>query len=113
MATSLLSYERPRDGGHAKGAARLDKAFARLGLGDPESHLRIAIASWPLAAVVEGIAVFEGKKKAGTLPEDEPTADPKGVCGCDAGASGLLWLWLGLFARRRRRGCLSSLRGSS
>ncbi len=47
----------------------LDKAFSRLGLDDPESHLRIAIASWPLAAIVEGIAVFEGKKKAGTLPD--------------------------------------------
>ncbi len=46
-------------------------------------------------------------------PVDEPTADPKGVCGCDAGASGLLWLWLGLFARRRRGGSLSSPRGSS
>jgi hypothetical protein len=49
--------------------ASLDAAFERLGLDDPEAHLRIAIASWPLAAILEGIAVFEGKKKAGTLPE--------------------------------------------
>lgn len=49
--------------------AILDRAFARLGLDDPESHLRIAIASWPLDAIVEGLAVFEGKKKAGTLPD--------------------------------------------
>jgi len=50
--------------------ALLDAAFERLGLDDPEAHLRIAIASWPLEAVVNGIAVFEGKKKAGTLPND-------------------------------------------
>ncbi|MFT6142625.1 MAG: hypothetical protein ACJAZO_001668 [Myxococcota bacterium] len=49
--------------------ARLDAAFERLGLDDPERHLRNAIASWPLDAIIEGIAVFEGKKKAGTLPK--------------------------------------------
>ena len=49
--------------------AALDRAFERLGLDDPEAHLRIAIASWPLDAILEGIAVFEGKKKAGTLPD--------------------------------------------
>jgi hypothetical protein len=49
--------------------AALDTAFERLDLDDPEAHLRLAIASWPLAAILEGIAVFEGKKKAGTLPE--------------------------------------------
>jgi len=49
--------------------ALLDAAFERLGLDDPEGHLRSIIAAWPLEAVVNGIAVFEGKKKAGTLPE--------------------------------------------
>lgn len=49
--------------------AALDSAFDRLGLQDPQRHLRTAIASWPLDAVIEGIAVFEGKNKAGTLPE--------------------------------------------
>lgn len=49
--------------------ALLEDAFARLGLDDPSGHLRHVIASWPLEAVVSGIAVFEGKKKAGTLPE--------------------------------------------
>ncbi len=48
--------------------AALDAAFERLGLEDPEARLRIAITSWPLAAILEGIAVFEGKKAAGTLP---------------------------------------------
>ena len=46
----------------------LDHAFTRLGLADPDSHLRLAIASWPVDAVVEGIAIFEGKRGAGTLP---------------------------------------------
>lgn len=49
--------------------AILDSAFGRLGLEDPERHLRTAIASWPLDAIIEGIAVFEGKKRAGTLPD--------------------------------------------
>ncbi|MCP4408034.1 MAG: transposase family protein [Gammaproteobacteria bacterium] len=49
--------------------AALDAAFKRLNLHDPERHIRIAIASWPMDAVLEGIAVFEGKKRAGTLPE--------------------------------------------
>ncbi len=31
--------------------------------------LRGVIAAWPLEAIVNGIAVFEGKKKARTLPE--------------------------------------------
>ena len=49
--------------------ARLDAAFTRLGLEDEGGHLRAAIASWPLDAVIDGIAIFEGKKNAGTLPE--------------------------------------------
>jgi len=49
--------------------ALLDDGFQRLGLADPEGHLRGVIAAWPLEAVVNGIAVFEGKKRAGTLPE--------------------------------------------
>jgi len=49
--------------------ALLNAAFQRLGLDDPEGHLRGVVAAWPLEAVVSGIAVFEGKKKAGTLPE--------------------------------------------
>ena len=49
--------------------ALLDAAFERLGLDDPEGHLRSIIACWPLEAVVNGVAIFEGKKTAGTLPE--------------------------------------------
>ena len=47
----------------------LDEAFERLELDDPDGHLRTAIASWPLNAILAGIAVFEGKWKAGTLPD--------------------------------------------
>ena len=46
------------------------KAFARLGLSDPGGHLLDAIARYPLSAVVDGIALFEGKQAAGTLPPD-------------------------------------------
>jgi len=47
----------------------LDVAFERLGLDDPERHHRTVIASWPLDDIVAGIAVFEGKRNAGSLPE--------------------------------------------
>ncbi len=49
--------------------AILDSAFERLGHEDPERHLPTAIPSWPLDAIIEGGAVFEGKKKAGPLPD--------------------------------------------
>jgi hypothetical protein len=51
----------------ARGA--LDDAFTRLGLDDPDGYLRTAIASWPLDAVLAGIAIFEGRASRGTLPE--------------------------------------------
>ena len=47
----------------------LDTHFARLGLLDPERHIRIAIARYPLDAIVDGIAIFEGKRLAKTLPD--------------------------------------------
>lgn len=46
----------------------LDDAFDRLGLLDPERHVRNAIALYPLDAIVDGIAIFNGKRSAGTLP---------------------------------------------
>ena len=49
--------------------ALLDEHFARLGLLDPERHVRIAIAGYPLYAIVDGIAIFEGKCLAKTLPQ--------------------------------------------
>ena len=47
----------------------LDDAFARLELLDPERHFRDAIACYPLDAIVDAIAIFDGKRTAGTLPE--------------------------------------------
>lgn len=57
----------------------LDAAFQRLGLDDPEGHFRGVIAAWPIEAVVNGIAIFEGKKKAGTLPEGADARYLRGI----------------------------------
>lgn len=46
----------------------LDAAFARLGLLDPEGNIRSACARYPLDAIIAGIATYEGKRDAGTLP---------------------------------------------
>jgi hypothetical protein len=48
----------------------LEAAFRRLALEDPQGHIQDAIARYPLAQVTEGIAIFEGKKATGTLPEN-------------------------------------------
>lgn len=47
----------------------LDDAFARLDLLDPERHIRDAIACYPRDIVVDAIAIFAGKRAAGTLPD--------------------------------------------
>jgi hypothetical protein len=47
----------------------LDAHFLRLNLLDPERHIRLAIARYPLDAIVDGIAIFEGKLHARTLPD--------------------------------------------
>jgi hypothetical protein len=49
--------------------ALLDRAFAELALLDPERHIRLAIAGYPRAAIVRGIAIFVAKKRACTLPD--------------------------------------------
>lgn len=49
--------------------ALLDAAFARLGLPDPERHIRIAAAGHTLGAILGGIAIFEAKMSAATLPD--------------------------------------------
>lgn len=49
--------------------ALLDAHVARLALVDPEGHIRIAIAGYPMNAIVNGLSIFEGKRLAGTLPE--------------------------------------------
>ena len=50
--------------------ALLDEAFSRLGLVDPTGNVKDAIARYPHDAVLAGIATFDGKRVAGTLPPD-------------------------------------------
>jgi hypothetical protein len=49
--------------------AFLDDAFTRLGLLDPARHIRDAIACYPRDAIVDAVAIFSGKRTAGTLPD--------------------------------------------
>lgn len=49
--------------------ALLDDHFARLGLLDPERHVRVAIAGYPKTAIVDGIWIFDAKRRANTLPD--------------------------------------------
>jgi len=58
--------------------ALLDEAFVRLGLEDPTGNVKDAIARYPHDAVLAGIAVFAGKRAAGTLP---PDAGPRYLLG--------------------------------
>jgi hypothetical protein len=48
--------------------ALLDDAFLRLALLDPDAHLRVAIARYPLDVIVDAIAIFEAKRRVGSLP---------------------------------------------
>ena len=59
--------------------AILEQAFARLGLDDPEGHLRNAIASWPLDDILAGIAIFEAKRSRGTLPDGADARYLRGI----------------------------------
>lgn len=59
--------------------AILDQAFRRLGLQDPEGHILTATARYPLEAVVDGIAIFEGRQRASTLPEGVDARYLKGI----------------------------------
>lgn len=49
--------------------ALLDDHFARLRLLDPKRHIRVAIAAHSTDAILAGIAIFEAKISADTLPE--------------------------------------------
>lgn len=49
--------------------ALLDDHFQRLGLLDPERHIRIAIAGYPNSAIVDGLTIFQAKRRANTLPD--------------------------------------------
>lgn len=46
----------------------LAAAFARLALSDIDGKLQDAIARYPLSPVIDGIAIFEGKRAADSLP---------------------------------------------
>lgn len=48
----------------------LDFHFDRLGLLDPNRHLSLAIARYALDHILAAIAIFDGKRSAGTLPSD-------------------------------------------
>ena len=56
----------------------LEDAYERLGLLDPQGHILTATARYPLDAIVEGIAIFEGRRRAATLPD---TADARYLLG--------------------------------
>ena len=58
--------------------ALLDEVFVRLGFDDPTGNVKNAIAGYPHDAVLAGIATFEGKRDAGTLP---PDAGPRYLLG--------------------------------
>ena len=49
--------------------ALLQDHFTRLNLLDPLSHVRLAIAGYPLDAIVAGLARFSAKRLAATLPD--------------------------------------------
>jgi hypothetical protein len=49
--------------------ALLDDHFARLGLLDPKRHIRVAIAGYPKDAIVDGLWIFEAKRRANALPD--------------------------------------------
>jgi hypothetical protein len=49
--------------------ALLLEHFTRLNLLDPLSHFQLAIAAYPLAAIVAGLAIFSAKLRATTLPQ--------------------------------------------
>ena len=67
----------------------LDTHFARLALLDPERHIRIAIAGHSFDAIVDGVAIFEGKRIAKTLPDGADARYLLGiVCNIDAQAEG-------------------------
>lgn len=47
----------------------LDDAFERLALLDPEHHIRDAIACYSCDAIVDGVAIFAGKRERDSLPQ--------------------------------------------
>ena len=58
--------------------AFLRQVFDELQLIDPTGNVLSAIARYPLGAIVDGVATFKAKKKAGTLPDG---VDARYLCG--------------------------------
>lgn len=82
--------------------ALLVAAFDRLAFLDPGGALLEGIARYPIDAVVEGIAIVEGKRRAGTLPDG---VDARYLLGCVRNVSDEREEWeisLALWAERRR-----------
>lgn len=49
---------------------RLRAAYQALEFDDPKGHFLTATARYPLDAIIDGIAIFQAKRRAGTLPDD-------------------------------------------
>src|SRR5690606_37770297 len=47
----------------------LDEAVEQLELDGPQGNIRDAIARKPWARILEGVAIYEAKRRAGTLPQ--------------------------------------------
>lgn len=45
-------------------------ALARLGIADPDDYICTGLLGYPCNSVLAGLATYEGKQAAGTLPED-------------------------------------------
>lgn len=82
--------------------ALVAEAYARLAFADPDGELLNATARYPLDAVVEGIAVVEGKRRAGTLPSGVDARYLLGVVRNVAFDRELWEITLALWEERRR-----------
>lgn len=74
LAARLVKQDKARETRRARLdpvlEATLAEAFTQLGLQDPDGHFRAALATFPIGAVLEGLAIFKAKARAGTLPDD-------------------------------------------
>lgn len=75
---ALAQIERRQERARQTRAARqdpvvrtfVDEALGRLDLDDPKGHFQTAIARYPLDAIVEAVAIFEGRQRVASLPDD-------------------------------------------
>jgi len=64
------AYETQRARENPVVRALLQRELQRLELDDPDGNTQRAIARYPIDAVVSGIAIFDGKRDAKTLPDE-------------------------------------------